>query len=236
MLRNRGTRNGVQVLSSASVDEMLRAQTVGVPVLETPHPHGAPYGIGAWVERRDAQGRTLLAEAAGAFGFIGWVDRAHDASGVFLVRNSNDQTFPYVERTWAACDDALLPDGLACVGTPSPVCTPASWLGANVAARTGEAEFAFVASRASANGIGGLFLGDVLPAGAVVADLSVFVGPVPVLLGVFLADPAGRARLPTPLVGVPAGTAVGLQAFWLADPCAALGLSASHGVALDVLP
>ncbi len=236
MLRNRGTRNGVQVLSSASVDEMLRAQTVGVPVLETPHPHGAPYGIGARVERRDAQGRTLLAEAAGVFGFIGWVDRAHDASGVFLVRNSNDQTFPYVERTWAACDDALLPDGLACVGTPSPVCTPASWLGANVAARTGEAEFAFDASRASANGIGGLFLGDVLPAGAVVADLSVFVGPVPVLLGVFLADPAGRARLPTPLVGVPAGTAVGLQAFWLADPCAALGLSASHGVALDVLP
>ncbi len=39
-----------------------------------------------------------------------------------------------------------------------------------------------------------------------------------------------------PLVGVPAGTAVGLQAVWLAGPCTAIGVLASHGIALDVLP
>lgn len=236
MLRNRGTRNGVQVLTPASVDEMLLAQTVGVPVIETPHPDNAPYGIGTWIERRDAQGHTLLAEAAGAFGFIGWVDRAHDASGVFLVRNSNDQTFPYMKRIWAACDDALFPDGVTCVGAPSPACTTGAWLGGSIAARTGAPEFAFVMSRAPTNGFGALLLGDVVPGGAVVGDLALFVGPVPAFLGTMVADADGRARLSVPLIGVPAGLVVGLQAAWLAGPCTALGIQTSHGVALNVLP
>lgn len=237
MLRRRGTHNGVQVLSPASVDLMLTDQTSSLPILSTPHPDSAPYGLGIWLERRDSLGRTLLAEAAGAFGFIGWVDRAHDASGVFLVRNSNQQTLPFVYRTWDACDDALLPDGLQCVGVGSPACAGGAWLNADRAARTGEVDFQLRAARAPANALGLLLLGDPLPAGLPLVDLLVFVGPAAAVLATLVSDADGRAVLPVPLVGVLPGVVIGLQAAWLTtDPCVAFGLQASHGLQLSVLP
>lgn len=237
MLRARGTRNGVQVLMPASVDTMLTDQTSWLPILETPHPDGAPYGIGMWLERRDSLGRTTLGHAAGAFGCIGWVDRAHDASGVFLTRSSNQQTFPFVKEIWSACDDALVPDGVTCLGSGSPPCANGAWLNGNTAARAGEVDFALLGARAPANALGGLLLGDPLPGGLPVADVGLFVGPTAAIFATVLADAVGRARLPASLATVPAGVVVGLQLVWLSsDPCTALGLQASHAVQLAILP
>lgn len=238
MLRQRGSRGGVQVLTPASVDTMLSDQTSSLPIAHTPHPDNAPYGIGIWLERRDSHGHTLLAEAAGAFGFVGWVDRAHDASGVFLVRNQNTQTWPYLNRIWAACDDALLPDGVLCVGTASPACVAPTWWNGTLAARAGEPDFALRAAHAPANSLGAVLLGDALTSGAPFADLLAFVGgPGAAVFATIQSDADGRALLPVSLVPVPAGTVVGLQVAWLAaDPCTALGLQASHALQLTILP
>lgn len=237
MLRQRGVHGGVQVLSAASVDLMLTDQTSGLPIVSTPHPDGAPYGVGIWLERRDSQGRTLLAHAAGAFGFIGWVDRGHDACGVFLVRNLNQQTFPFVQRIWEACDDALLPDGVACVGSASPACAADAWLNANVAARAGEPDFVLRAARAPASSLGALLLGDPLPAGMPYADLAVHVGPIASIVATLASDVHGRAELPASLAAVSAGELLGLQVAWLTlEPCAATGLQASHALQLSILP
>jgi CubicO group peptidase (beta-lactamase class C family) len=148
MLRQGGVWNGVQVLSANSVDAMLTDQTSAVPIGSTPHPDSAPYGLGIWLDRRDSLGRTLTASAVGAFGFTGWLDRAHDGSGVFVVQFLNQTTWPYVQRIWQVVDDAVLPAGVACLGQGAPACGAGTWLNGNSAARGSNTDFALRASHA----------------------------------------------------------------------------------------
>ncbi|MBP8299322.1 MAG: beta-lactamase family protein [Planctomycetes bacterium] len=237
MLRARGSWHGVQVLQPASVDVMLSDQTSGLPVLNTPHPEGAPYGIGIWLDRRDGQGQTVQASAGGAFGFAAWVDRAHDASGVFLTLNRYPLVYPYLQQIWQVCDDALLPAGVQCVGGGSPACDDGMRCNANRAARTGEAEFQIVGSRGPANALGGVLLGGVSSIPAPLFDLDLWIGlPAPVF-SIVVGDADGRMVLPAPLSLVPAGTVLGAQ--WLAldsGGCGSVGLRASHALQLSILP
>jgi CubicO group peptidase (beta-lactamase class C family) len=76
-----GTR---RLLNSATVTEMDRDQTVGTRVISSPLP-GAGYGIGHWVEAKDAQGHSSLVSSPGAFGFTPWLDLRRDIAGVLLV-------------------------------------------------------------------------------------------------------------------------------------------------------
>ncbi|MBZ0151664.1 MAG: beta-lactamase family protein [Planctomycetes bacterium] len=163
MLRRRGEWNGVQVLSAASVDTMLTAQTVGLPIVGTPHPYQAPYGIGIWIDRRDSQGRTLRASGVGAFGFAGWIDTMHDASGVFAIDYLNQLSYPYLERIWHEIDAAVWPAGASCVGVPTPACTTGTWLNADRGARAGQADFVLRCDRAPAGASSHGVRIDVLP-------------------------------------------------------------------------
>lgn len=237
MLRDDGMWNGVQVLSAASVQELLTAQTVGLPVAGSPHPYGAPYGIGIWIDRRDSQGRTLFASGVGAFGFAGWVDRAHDLSGTFSIQYFNQSSYPYLEQIFAAIDAAVLPAGLSCVGAPSPACVPGAWLNGTLPATTGNADFALRADRLPPGQAGAFVLGNPSPGGVPIGDLLSFVGSDFAIALLVNADAAGRIVVPVPLVSLPAGSSFGLQTVWFGtDPCLSLGLQASHAVRLDVLP
>jgi CubicO group peptidase (beta-lactamase class C family) len=213
MLRDGGVANGATVLSAASVQTLLTAQTVGIPIASSPHPYLAPYGIGIWIDRRDSQGRTLLASGVGAFGFHGWVDRAHALSGTMAVQFLNQSVYPFVERIQAEADAAVLP------------------------VRTGAADFALRCDRAPA-GLPGVFLvGAPDPVGVPLGDLASHLGLDFAVVAPATADALGRAALPAPLVGVPAGSSFGLQTVWLSGaPCLALLLQASHAVRIDVLP
>jgi CubicO group peptidase (beta-lactamase class C family) len=237
MLRAGGVWQGATVLSPQAVAVMLQDQTSHLPSRNTPHPESAPYGLGIWLDRVDALGAAWTASAAGAFGFVGWIDRAHDVAGVFLVENRYPEVHPYVRRVWAAVDDALLPAGTTCVGAPSPACGTAAWLNASRAPRGGDPGFALHASRAPAGAFGGLLLGAPLVQPVPLFDLQVWlVLPAPVFT-TWQADADGRALLPASLASLPVGTTLGVQAFWL-DPngCGAAGLRASHALRLDVLP
>lgn len=237
MLRAGGQWNGGTVLSAASVATMLTDQTSGLPILGSPHPDLAPYGIGIWLDRRDAAGQTLSASAVGAFGFAGWVDRAHDASGVFLVRSQNQTTYPYTRRIWQQCDDALLPPGTTCVGAPSPACAPGGWLTATTPARSGNLEFTLRAARAPAGMPGALVLGAPSATPTPLADLLAFVGAPFLVVDTWNADAEGRAEVAAPLATGLAGQTFGIQSVWLsASVCPMLGLQASHALRLDVLP
>jgi CubicO group peptidase (beta-lactamase class C family) len=237
MLRGGGVWNGVTVLSPASVATILTDQTSMLPIINSPHPTNAPYGIGIWLDRRDSLGRTLLASGVGAFGFTGWVDLAHDASGVLLVRNQNANVIPYVARIWAECDAALLPPGVACVGTGSPACAAGTWLNSSQRAKAGNLDFAVLAARAPVGLPGALVLGDPLPTGRPLFDLSAFVGPQFDLVAGLVADANGRAQVAAPLAATLAGATFGLQSVWLSpNPCLQLGLQASHAIRVDVLP
>lgn len=237
MLRQGGVWNGVQVLQANSVDTMLTDQTSAVPIGSTPHPDSAPYGIGIWLDRRDSLGRTLVASAVGAFGFCGWLDRAHDGSGVFVVQFLNQTTWPYVQRIWQTIDDAVLPAGVSCVGQGAPACAAGTWLNGSSAARGGNLDFALRASRAPAGMPGALLLGDPLPFGLPVADLVAWIGPQLDVVAGLVADADGRALLAAPLASPLVGAQFGMQSVWLsAAGCTALGLQSSHALQVTVLP
>lgn len=235
MLRNDGAVLGTQVLSAASVNELLTDQTSGVSIASTPHPDQAPYGIGIWIERQGAAGETLLAAGIGAFGFAGWVDRAHDSSGTFSVQYLNQQTFPYVRRVWEAIDDAMLPASVACVGQSSPGCVPAAWINANRAPQAGLTDFAILASNAPPNAIGLLAIGDGVTAGVPFFDIDILLSPGFLIADAVLADTDGRAEVAAPLDLAMTGQTFALQLAWIVpQPCAITGLGASHALLVTV--
>ena len=53
---------------------------------------GAGYGIGHWVERKDAQGHSTLVSSPGAFGFTPWLDRNVGYYAVIAMESGNTDT------------------------------------------------------------------------------------------------------------------------------------------------
>jgi CubicO group peptidase (beta-lactamase class C family) len=85
MLRMEGRSGDIQVLKPWSVTEMLTRQTPDdVPVASSPVGI-ADYGVGIWLDRRDAQGHLEGALAAGARGFSAWIDLDDRMVGVFAT-------------------------------------------------------------------------------------------------------------------------------------------------------
>ncbi|HEY9632047.1 MAG TPA: serine hydrolase domain-containing protein [Coleofasciculaceae cyanobacterium] len=84
---NGGVFNGKRVLSAASVEEMQRDQTGGVPIAFTPQPDNRRYGLGEWLDIVGRNGRSVQLSSQGAFGFSPWIDRERNLLGVFLVRD-----------------------------------------------------------------------------------------------------------------------------------------------------
>lgn len=110
MLRRGGvTLEGTRVLSAASVQQIFTRQTApGIPINSTPivspYTDGADYGVGVWLDERDASGNLLGALAAGARGFSAWVDFDDGLVGVFatdLTFSGNVQPLLYQIRAAA---------------------------------------------------------------------------------------------------------------------------------------
>ena len=95
---NGGMFNGKRVLSAASVDEMQRDQTRGVPIVLTPYKDNRRYGLGEWRDIVDAKGKAIQLSCQGAFGFSPWIDPQRKLLGVFLVRNRFRTVTPTVEQ------------------------------------------------------------------------------------------------------------------------------------------
>lgn len=107
MLLNDGTFNGKQVLSKASVTEMLKDQTAGLPIASTPYENDPlrqhfRYGLGSWIEDYTNNTPTVFSDQ-GAFGFSPWLDKKRGIVGVLFVKRTfasvntqpSPQTAPY---------------------------------------------------------------------------------------------------------------------------------------------
>jgi CubicO group peptidase (beta-lactamase class C family) len=98
MVAQRGEYRGRRVLSAHAVDDMLRDQTGGVPIVESPFQRGAVrdprsaanrYGIGNWLEEPDANGRSTWHSSPGALGWTPLIDTSRHLQvvvGVWAVR------------------------------------------------------------------------------------------------------------------------------------------------------
>jgi len=75
MILNKGMFNGRRILSEASVAEMQKAQFPGLPVTWTPAiAQGYTYGLGEWIQEKDASGKSTVISSPGLFGTWPWVD------------------------------------------------------------------------------------------------------------------------------------------------------------------
>jgi hypothetical protein len=81
---------------------MQRDHVAGLPVINSPAFGPTRYGLGTWVDLIDANGQTVQASAAGAFGFTSWIDNARRISAAFLVLDQGPVVRPYVTRMQAA--------------------------------------------------------------------------------------------------------------------------------------
>lgn len=104
MILQRGSFNGKQVLSAASLVEMHKDQTGGARIAYTiyekksaldPNLPLARYGIGVWREKaREASQQLREASSQGALGFSPWVDVERNLAGVLSVQSSFSRVLP----------------------------------------------------------------------------------------------------------------------------------------------
>ncbi len=88
MLLDEGAFGSQRILSPASVHEMQRDQTRGVPIVVSVYSDGRRYGLGEWRDVVDAQGNALQLSSQGDTGFSPWIDLQRRLLGVFLVDDS----------------------------------------------------------------------------------------------------------------------------------------------------
>ena len=82
MLLDEGLWQGNRVLGTSAVRRLLTRQTApNIPIASSPL-ESADYGVGIWLDQRDANGRLVGALAAGARGFSAWLDLDDDYVGV----------------------------------------------------------------------------------------------------------------------------------------------------------
>jgi CubicO group peptidase (beta-lactamase class C family) len=107
MLLSGGVYKGKQILSQDVIDEMLKDQTCGVPIVHSPwqqYEGMSPvakevrYGIGCWREVVDETEALKEASSQGAFGFSPWIDVDRNVAGVLAVRSRLTKLMPvYLE-------------------------------------------------------------------------------------------------------------------------------------------
>jgi CubicO group peptidase (beta-lactamase class C family) len=86
MLLAGGLHEGRSFLRADTLATMALDRTVGLVIAYTPVPdYDFGYGIGQWVEAKDAFGATYRVSSPGAFGFTPWVDWRSGSNGVLVV-------------------------------------------------------------------------------------------------------------------------------------------------------
>jgi CubicO group peptidase (beta-lactamase class C family) len=87
MILNKGMFNGKQILSEASVLEMQKAQSAGLPVTYKPKvAEGYDYALGEWIQEKDALGKTTVVCSPGLFGTWPWVDIGRGYSAIIFEK------------------------------------------------------------------------------------------------------------------------------------------------------
>jgi CubicO group peptidase (beta-lactamase class C family) len=104
MILSRGVFEGKRILSEASVAEMLKDQTFGVPLVGTPYANYASldpslpqtrYGVGHWLEVVDPATSAVVEHSSqGAFGCSPWIDYRRNLVGVFLPFSVLNRVMP----------------------------------------------------------------------------------------------------------------------------------------------
>jgi len=107
MLSQHGALEGRRVASSRSIARLFSPQTIGANMIVSPllsfvdlNPllRWSNYGLGAFIDRAAADGRTLDIVSPGSEGFIPWLDSERNLAGLLATKDSLKSAYPvYVE-------------------------------------------------------------------------------------------------------------------------------------------
>jgi CubicO group peptidase (beta-lactamase class C family) len=87
MLLNNGMYNGKQVLSEKAVNELFKIQTGDARIVYTsPISQGNSYGLGCWLQEKDAQGSGVLVNCPGISGTWPWIHRGKGYAAIVFTK------------------------------------------------------------------------------------------------------------------------------------------------------
>ena len=92
MLLNKGMFEGTQILSEKSVNEMETAQFTELPVKYIPKlTEGLHYGLGAWVEETDSDGKPSVISGNNLFGTYPYIDKCRNYAAIIIVQKPEQE-------------------------------------------------------------------------------------------------------------------------------------------------
>jgi len=87
MILNKGVFEGKRVLSEESIGEMQKNHFPGLPVKFTPKvAEGFEYGLGEWIQEKDANGNSTVVSSPGLFGTWPYVDKCRQYAAIIFVK------------------------------------------------------------------------------------------------------------------------------------------------------
>ena len=88
MILNKGMFNGKRILSEQAIEEMQKSQTKDLPVRYTPKvAEGFEYGLGEWIQEKDASGNSTVVSSPGLFGTWPYVDKKNNYAAILFVKS-----------------------------------------------------------------------------------------------------------------------------------------------------
>jgi CubicO group peptidase (beta-lactamase class C family) len=87
MLLNKGMFEGKQILSEKSVNEIETAQFTGLQIKYTPKmAEGLHYGLGAWIEETDSEGKPSVLSCNNFLGMYPYIDKCRNYAAIIIVQ------------------------------------------------------------------------------------------------------------------------------------------------------
>jgi len=237
MIRGGGKFATKQILSPASIHEMVTNQIKGIPIRSHPYPDKRGYGLGVFLDRVDEQGRALQISHQGLLGFSPWIDFERGVAATFSVQILLDRVTTLVDRLQNHVCMIVPAPGAHPYGTTSPACSGPQLIGIDRTAMANTSGVTILGRGAPPLSPGLIVLGLLPSPGLDFFGAKVYVSPVPLPLFLYLvSDQNGDSRLPVPLRGIAPNTRFYSQWEWLNPPqCLGKGrVSASHGIEVVV--
>lgn len=86
MLLNKGMYKGKRILSENAVAAMLTVQTKNAVKKYVPNiAQGYEYGLGAWIEEQDNNGKGIVVSCPGLFGTVPYIDQCRGYACIFFI-------------------------------------------------------------------------------------------------------------------------------------------------------
>lgn len=88
MILNKGMYNGKRILSEASIEQMQTPQMTKSMIAYAPAAaENSDYGLGEWIQEKDAKGKAIVVSSPGLFGTWPLIDNCRGYTCIFFVKS-----------------------------------------------------------------------------------------------------------------------------------------------------